>query len=630
MDYRDGVDLLTITENRSRTQQERKGKMRKKICVLLLSVLAIIATPHASWGLSVWRDQLTIETLVDAFDDALRTGFAQQIVSSYTPFAGCSAIWEIYRKMRGQDRPLFEGVGSGGNLGSNWVDEALGVSLTDMTPEVAADFCLYNMNFNTWRVNPYQLCPYNSTCTGDYLDAALGCMFAMMGYQICYNPDVYGPYVDEPGRWCQIMGALDNAIRNQMDIDTARDTMSELFCTSNNNLVINGSFWDFVDPGPDVDWWDYGFLENTWREKLNDNFVHDVSTSDQPLAACAGMYETWRTLVDYGPDWWGWFDITEDYGIVADKYPDFDGMDTVSAIAFCTDVMGFDWRRTDNPCGEYGEFGCVGTWEDAMAGCVALLTGYSDSGMSELTDLVSASVAEGNLWAAQDLSALFCANSPDFWDQVITDTMWCYDEHRADCQVVDVVMQSIAHLWFDGGTDSISDLFYEYWDAGWDTGEKENLAAEIAVRILERDSIIGDSSYYDEISDSTLSEIILQYGDCWRDNFLLNGGPEFLMVFSKTNPADVQEYINNVMNICAQDFGATFCYTRCFPQWCEDPGQWGSYMCQDCPELEGNVEWYSNHKVFVGGCGGTWASGVFSDRTGTYERPERRCDWIVD
>ncbi len=609
MDYRDGVDLLTITENRSRTQQERKGKMRKKICVLLLSVLAITATPHTSWG--YWDPNLAVDELVTAYYDAVDSGYGDQILNSYDASAACSAIWEIYVHNYNTDETGEEQIVPVYNDYSG--DEAV---------RAAADICVNKLGFTPLRDNHYRLCPYNTSCVGDYMDAALGCMFVLVGD----NSDLW--YNDD--RW----GSLDWYMfgRDLMPLNEAADTLRNLFCTANDGG--GGTFWDTIYI-PDA--LDMAYLEDVYNDARSDNLGELIRDSYDSLPQCAAIYETYNALSQLGYFWHDYIQVPDWLGggtmlPFRDMYWDY-------AVYFCTDVMGFDARRADNPCPDNTL--CSGTWEDAFVGCMALTLGMADGDISEITELVENSLEVGYWY--EDPRAYFCRGGGDgdseFWYSLINGPgggsgSTCTSAARLNCERAAVILQILAlSIAYTVEQDPSAESFL--WDELFVRTDTDFIVHEILSRNLFGMNLgtfrelfgTAETAFY-----SIATDVVSEYFDCFTQH--AHDLQSLYQTMMDRGWEEVAYYIDDILNECAA--GGTSCPYSCNPVACQNsygrPGVWGIYQCSQCPDTGYDSAYFSPNepRTFVNQCFYDGVNGQGSNSTGTYEFGRGACGYRLD
>ena len=542
--------------------------MRKKICVLLLSVLAIIATPHTSWG--YWDPNLAVDELVTAYYDAVDSGYGDQILNSYNASAACSAIWEIYVHNYNTDETGEEQIVPVYNDYSG--DEAV---------RAAADICINKLGFTPLRDNRYRLCPYNTSCVGDYMDAALGCMFVLVGdnSDLWYNDDRWGSL-----DW--YMFGLDLMPPNE-----AADTLRNLFCTANDGG--GGTFWDTIYI-PDA--LDMAYLEDVYNDARSDDLGVLIRDSYDSLPQCAAIYETYNALSQLGYFWHDYIQVPDWLGggtmrPFRDMYWDY-------AVYFCTDVMGFDARRADNPCPDNTL--CSGTWEFCRGG------GDGDS---------------------------------EFWYSLINGPgggsgSTCTSAARLNCERAAVILQILAlSIAYTVEQDPSAESFL--WDELFVRTDTDFIVHEILSRNLFGMNLgtfrelfgTAETAFY-----SIATDVVSEYFDCFTQH--AHDLQSLYQTMMDRGWEEVAYYIDDILNECAA--GGTSCPYSCNPVACQNsygrPGVWGIYQCSQCPDTGYDSAYFSPNepRTFVNQCFYDGVNGQGSNSTGTYEFGRGACGYRLD
>ena len=548
------------------------------------------------------------------------TDYGEQIINAVGPFAACSAIYEVGATA----------ISRTSEWSGNWVEYFFGdeygiQDLNSMSLEAAADFCVNTMGFNELRATESMLCPNNYTCSGDYMDAALGCMYFLMGVV-----DTNDGYQQDPN-WRDLAQAYNGYI-NDGDYGMLQNYGRDAgFC-------IGGTFWEFAPIGAD-----YSTLINLFENAIASNVANEIKTSYEALPQCAAIVE----LVSMFPtsDWWVYYRMPD-----GSEVPAWDSIDRLAAAQLCYNVFGFNQTRDDNPCPDNTM--CDGTSEDAFIGCMFLMTAYTEGadGMSELADAVSEILGNEPIDYGP-LQSMVCSGEVEgyssFWDSyipVVDDNADCAASDRRMCQAIDVAYRAIIDY-------AISEN-----DFGLLTKLNEQELTHVLSGLLcagPNSQTVGHIFSSGSSCTSTVAAVVDEYFDCWYENW----DPERLKAVFEESGGILDDY-GNVMNPGSVDIDASGAISNMVddalsscpivsssplcPEWCwSNPvgcdgqaGEWGWWYCGTCPENTDAFlhEDHPSEMRWVGQCR-LHANAITSERddeTGTFVQDEASCPWIIE
>ncbi len=557
------------------------------------------------------------QELIDQYVGMRDSGpdYGDQIINAVGPFAACSAIYEVGATAISR--------ASGGNWVEYFFADEYGIQdLDSMSLEAAADFCVNTMGFNELRATESMLCPNNYTCSGDYMDAALGCMYFLMGVV-----DTNEEHQQDPN-WRDLARAYDNYI-DLGDYGGLQNYGRDAgFC-------IGGTFWDFASIGAD-----YSTLIDLFNNAIASNVADEIQTSYEALPQCAAIVELVSMFP--APEWWTYYRMPD-----GSEVPAWDSMDEMSAAQLCYNVFGFNQTRDDNPCPDNTM--CDGTSEDAFIGCMFLMEAYDY--MPDLAEAVSEMLGNNNVDYGQ-LQSMVCTGQNEnfysrFWDSyipVVDDEADCSVSDRRMCQAIDAAYRAII------------DYAISVDDFGLLTGLNEQELTHVLSGLLcagPNNQTVGHIFSSGSSCTSTVAAVVDEYFDCWYENwdperlkevFVESGG--ILDDYGNvTNPGSVDidtsgaisDMVDDALSSCPIVSSSPLCPEWCWanPVGCDgQAGEWGYWYCGTCPENKDEFldEDHPREMRWVGQCR-LHANAITSeqdDETGTFVQNEASCPWIIE